>query len=505
MRQRRQHIASAAQGADQPGRAGQRQQQARIEGAQHHRAHHRQERPAQHLHPGGHHRDQHPPSRAQQKHPEHPLDAFHPGAGTGQQRARRRAHQQQRNAHAPGHREQGRAAQDHVPGLRDVQQRARQRRGHARADDQCRQRPHDQGARYTATRDPVGTLAQAGLQARRHLEGEGAEHRQRQDGQQDGEQRQDPRRLQPRRQASAAQAGRHAQRGIDDRHAEHIGGGQPQAAPAAWALRLRAAQHDGREDRHHRQYAGRKRQQHAQQQEHAGRLQPPAAADEVRKPRIAGFQQAVERAAALRRGRRTRRERIATRHGRQLHRIVHRRVAQAGVGAALAGDCQGERLPVALRQRHAHRHGTVKDLHVLIKGRVILHLALWIGRLAQRHRLRRAGRQAETLAVHVVLGRDPVIQDQRSRVGHGGAEHESLLGRQEVVFGQGGCGAGEQHQRQGQHPRQPASRGRGAACCARAVPGGRRVSVLHHSFLSIASRRRCFARVPSPDRTRYRR
>ena len=52
----------------------------------------------------------------------------------------RQAHQQQRHAHARGQREQSHTAERHVARLADVDQRAGQRRGDARPDDQRRQR-----------------------------------------------------------------------------------------------------------------------------------------------------------------------------------------------------------------------------------------------------------------------------------------------------------------------------------------------------------------------------
>ncbi|KAG0773477.1 hypothetical protein G6F22_014842 [Rhizopus arrhizus] len=259
MRQRLQHIASAAGRANQPCSRRQRQQQAQplaeharrtrarrqgVERPQHHGRHHRQERPTRHLHPGRHHGDEHPPRSRQQQHAEQALHAIHPGARLGQQRAGGRPHDQQRHAHAPGHGEQRRPTQDHVARLRDIQQRTRQRRGYARPDDQRRQGAHHERTGITPARNARRTLRQLRLDARRHLERERVKHRQCQHGQQDGEQRQDPRRLQPRGQARAAQSCGHAERGVDHRHAQHIGRRQRQSAAARRPGLRHAAQHD---------------------------------------------------------------------------------------------------------------------------------------------------------------------------------------------------------------------------------------------------------------------
>ena len=96
-----------------------------------------------------------PPSSSR---PNSALHVVHPGAGLRQQRAGRRADQQQRHAHAGGQREQRRAAEQHVARLAQVDQRAGQRRGDAGADDQ---------RRHAAHREHAGQAAPAGQPLRR--------------------------------------------------------------------------------------------------------------------------------------------------------------------------------------------------------------------------------------------------------------------------------------------------------------------------------------------------
>jgi hypothetical protein len=105
---------------------------------------------------------------------------------------------------------------------------------------------------------------QSGLQRRRQLQVVDAEHRQRHPGDQQAERAQHPRVLQRRRQPFASQARSNAKQGVDNRHAERIRNRQDQPAPA---VRGALAHDDRRQDRHHRQHAGRERQAQAKQDE----------------------------------------------------------------------------------------------------------------------------------------------------------------------------------------------------------------------------------------------
>ncbi len=255
MRQRLQRIAAARGQADQQDRTGQRGQHAQplaepryrmrlrtqaIERAQEHRADQQQRRPAQHRQPRRQHRSDHPQRDTEQQEAEHTLGRLHPAARARQQIAGSDADQQQRHAHADRHREQRGAAGPGVATLRDIGQRAGQRRGHAGTDDQRRDRAHRGRARDLATRAAIGRVGQPRLPALRQLQFIQAEHRQRQRHHQRGEQRQYPGRLQRRREPFADQPGGDADRGVDHRHAEHIGQRHDEGAAAVHVL----ADHD---------------------------------------------------------------------------------------------------------------------------------------------------------------------------------------------------------------------------------------------------------------------
>jgi len=70
-----------------------------------------------------------------------------------------------------------------------------------------------------------------------------------------------------------------AGRGVGERHAEHIAQRQRETAPAAGAMTL-AGDHAG-ENRHHRQAAGRERQQQSGTEECRQHREQIAAADEI--------------------------------------------------------------------------------------------------------------------------------------------------------------------------------------------------------------------------------
>ncbi len=90
---------------------------------------------------------------------------------------------------------------------------------------------------------------QAITQHGRQLQLEQAEHRQREKDEQRSETAEQPGLLQRRLQVGAEQCGKHAERRIHQRHADHITAGQGEPAP--W--RGAHADDDAGEDRQHRQ------------------------------------------------------------------------------------------------------------------------------------------------------------------------------------------------------------------------------------------------------------
>jgi hypothetical protein len=114
-------------------------------------------------------RDQ-PQRDAQQHDAEERLHVLHPATGARQQRPGGQPEQQQRHAHAGGQGEQGGAAEHHVARLADVDQRARQRRGHAWPHQQRRQPAHREHRDVAAAGEPVRGFVHARLDEARHLE-----------------------------------------------------------------------------------------------------------------------------------------------------------------------------------------------------------------------------------------------------------------------------------------------------------------------------------------------
>jgi hypothetical protein len=164
------------------------------------------------------------------------LDPFHPRSGLRQQRAAGGADGDQRRAHAERHDEQRRAAEHGVAGLADVEQRAGQRRGDAGADDQRRQRAHQEDADAAAALQVAGFFRQLALQRGRQLQFVEAEHRQRQDDEDQREGAEHPGVLQGRREQRAAEPGGDADRRVGQRHAQHVGSdsAKPRACEALW-------------------------------------------------------------------------------------------------------------------------------------------------------------------------------------------------------------------------------------------------------------------------------
>ena len=108
----------------------------------------------------------------------------------------------------------------------------------------------------------------APVQADGRLQLVDAEHRQRQRNEHEREYAEHPRRLQPRREALAGEAGGDTERGVDQRHAERVARGEREPAAATGGGGA-VADDDRRQDRQHRQHARRKRQQYAGDEEHA--------------------------------------------------------------------------------------------------------------------------------------------------------------------------------------------------------------------------------------------
>ena len=190
--QRLEHVAPTAGGTDQQHRTVEQHHQAgalpeatpaaafrwhAVERAEVDRRDDQQRGPHRHGQRGRQDALEHPDRDADQQHAEHRLDGVHPRACLRQQLAGRGADQQQRRAHAQAKREQRRAAEHCVAGLPDVDQRACQRRGDARADDQCRQEPHDRHAGQRAALLAVARGVDAALSPVRHLQVVEAEHR----------------------------------------------------------------------------------------------------------------------------------------------------------------------------------------------------------------------------------------------------------------------------------------------------------------------------------------
>ena len=205
------------------------------------------------------------------------------------------------------------------------------------------------------------------------------------------------------------------------------------------------ADDDRRDDRQHRQHAGREREQQAGEEE---------GADD--RPERAAAQHRLDRTelAAGGRGRRGRRRRcqagaaacspaldvgeraddaLAAEAGQADARAaLHRRIAQARIGAALAGGDQAE-----LGRRAQHRQGDLQDvavgLDLLLEGLVPLDLA---GRDLRGAEGCAVGRELELLAIEVVAGSDVERDLDRLGIELPGRELERLFRLEEVVGGE---------------------------------------------------------------------
>ena len=328
-----------------------------------------------------------------------------------------------------------------------------------------------------AAAQPARPLREPALHSTRHLQLVDAEHRQRQRCKQQREAAQHPGVLQRGGQALAHQPGQQAEAGVDERHAQRIGQRQREAPGPRHHAGL--ADDDRRQDRDHRQHAGRERQQQPGEQERAGHL-PQAARLQHRvegtggcrgrcglgcslrcglgHQRLRWHQRGGRRSTARRLGQPARRIVGCQHHslrqragnGLHLHHVLHRRVAQALVGAALVGDhpVRGCRRPG--RQLDNHLHLVAKDLHLLAEVRVELALA------ARQLQLG-AGRCAvdgELLPVEVVAGGDVEAQLHAPAVEGAGRQPEGLLGVEEIIgrrLGSAGQGGHAQKHRQARH------------------------------------------------------
>ncbi|MPM76495.1 hypothetical protein SDC9_123493 [bioreactor metagenome] len=177
--QRLQGIATAGQGADQQGCAGEQHDDAdafpetlptlgmrrqRVEGVQVDSRHDEQQRPGEHAGDRRHDRRDQPDGSGQQQHAESLLDAFHPRPGLGQQGTAGDADGDQRGPHAQRHDEQRRAAEYGIAGLADVEQGPGERRGDAGTDDQRRQRAHQEDADAAPALQVAGFFRKFALQ-----------------------------------------------------------------------------------------------------------------------------------------------------------------------------------------------------------------------------------------------------------------------------------------------------------------------------------------------------
>ena len=180
------------------------------------------------------HRAQHQQRGGEEQEAEDAFEQVHPGAGFGQEAIAHRHQQQQRHTDADAHGEQNQPAMQRIAALRDIEQGAGQRRGHARADQQAGQRAQDTRADQAATALIARDIFQAITHGHRQLQLEEAEHRQRQQHKHRGETAQQPRVLQQCLQVRPEQRRQHTHRRIHQRHAHHIAAGQGKTTSWAW-------------------------------------------------------------------------------------------------------------------------------------------------------------------------------------------------------------------------------------------------------------------------------
>ncbi|MNO63985.1 hypothetical protein D3C76_547060 [compost metagenome] len=249
---------------------------------------------------------------------EHALDQVHPRTWARQVAIAQRDQQQQRHAHAQAKAEQHQRALQHITTLRDVQQRTGQRGGHARAQQQARQRPEQCRAIQVAATGALPGAVEAVTHGGGQLQFEGAEHRQGQQHEQPRQAAQQPGLLQPGLQAGTQQGSNHPEPGVHQGHAQHIDPGQQPAAPGTGAI----AQHQPGKDRQHRQRAGGEGQQQAKAEEGQQAPRQVALLQVAGQGLVAGLIGGRGHAAT------------------QVDGGGLRRVAQAGVGTALPAQAQ---------------------------------------------------------------------------------------------------------------------------------------------------------------------
>src|SRR6185436_835186 len=110
-------------------------------------------------------------------------------------------------------------------------------------------------------------------------------------------------------------------------------------------------------------------------------------------------------------------------------RALHRRIAEAGIRAALAGDDEAE-LGTGLIDRNQERDGIARGLDVLLERLVELHLA---GRNGSRPERGASGRELELLAIEVIARSDREGHLDRLGIVRLRRELERLLGLEEFV------------------------------------------------------------------------
>jgi hypothetical protein len=224
-----------------------------------------------------------------------------------------------------------------------------------------------------------------------------AEHRQRQQHEDQGKGAEDPDVLQSGRQQHSREGRRDPRRGVGERHAQDVGDRKQERAPLADLAS--PAGDDAGQDRDHRQHAGRKREQQAEQEE--------AAEDER--------EVALEQALDVEIARKDRKPRHGIDPGRRLAHAralldprggelkrcarFHRHVAHAGVGASLRHHLEVE-AALAL-DREADPHALAVHLRLAEEVVLMRKASRKLGR-PQLHRRVTLGGELEALAVQVV-------------------------------------------------------------------------------------------------------
>ncbi len=253
---------------------------------------------------------------------------LHPRAAARQQAVAEQGDDHQRNAHPQRVQVQRTAAGPQVTALGDIQQDGAERRGGAGRANQPGQGAHQEHAGQRAAALGVAPARQPGLQRRGQLQGIEAEHRQRQRDKQHRQADQHVRVLQRRLELQAGGGHHQPQQGVGERHALHVNHRQRQNAAAA--LRPVAAEDDAGNQRVHRQHARGEGDADTDQQR------------PQRRERQAGRRSGLFGWCGV-----NRRERGGRAGADRVQRDDpgFRRIAEAGLGAALIGDAEGWRWP----------------------------------------------------------------------------------------------------------------------------------------------------------------